>query len=332
MDAGMVHRAETREAARATLIERWDAERRADPAASRIILTHTNKEVRMLNEAAREKRSLHGELGENVPIRTERGVRQFADNDRVLFLRNERDLGVKNGTLATIEKAVPDTLAVRLDDGRRVTVDLKSYAHVDHGYAATVHKAQGMTVDRTHVLATPGLDAHSSYVALSRHRTGTALHYGRDDFSNDQKLRHTLARDRGKDMALDYDRPGSQRAATSHRTHDDGGTSAPREQPRRFATLLSRVLGRSGDERMAAPDTGREAGGDRGAASSAQGRNGAASRGADPANSEQAKALRAMMAARNNAPRRTPESMREALAAAKKAPSASREHDYGAER
>src|SRR3546814_7540340 len=113
-------------------------------------------------------------------------------------------MGVKNGTLGTIEKAAPDRLAVRLDDGRRVTVDLNAYAHVDHGYAATGHKTQGVTVTNTHVLATPGLDNHSSYVALSRHRHGTALHYGRDDFADEQKLRQTLARERLKDMALDY--------------------------------------------------------------------------------------------------------------------------------
>ncbi len=33
-----------------------------------------------------------------------------------------------------------------LDDGRAVAFDLKDYAYVDLGYAATVHKAQGMTV------------------------------------------------------------------------------------------------------------------------------------------------------------------------------------------
>ncbi len=49
-------------------------------------------------------------------------------------------------------------MAVMLDDGRSVTFDLKDYANIDHGYAATVHKAQGVTVDRVHVLATPGLD------------------------------------------------------------------------------------------------------------------------------------------------------------------------------
>lgn len=54
------------------------------------------------------------------------------------------------------------------------------------------------------MLATPGLDAHATYVALSRHRDGTALHYGRDDFADERALHRTLARERPKDMALDY--------------------------------------------------------------------------------------------------------------------------------
>jgi hypothetical protein len=62
-----------------------------------------------------------------------------------------------------------------------------------------------MTVDRTHLLATPGMDAHGSYVALSRHRDGMDLHYGRDDFATQDKLTNTLSRDRAKDMATDYD-------------------------------------------------------------------------------------------------------------------------------
>ena len=95
-------------------------------------------------------------------------------------------------------------MAVRADDGREVTFETKDYAHIDHGYAATIHKAQGMTVDRAHVLATPGMDSHSAYVAMSRHREGLALHYGRDDFADQSKLVRTLSRERGKDMAGDY--------------------------------------------------------------------------------------------------------------------------------
>jgi Ti-type conjugative transfer relaxase TraA len=202
---GMVHEAQTREQARADLIGRWDRERQASPGKSRIILTHTNDEVRALNEAAREKMREDGSLGDEVRVAVERGARNFARRDRVMFLQNERGLGVKNGTLGTIEQVSPQAMSVRTDDGRSVTFDLKDYSRIDHGYAATIHKAQGMTVDRTHVLATPGMDAHGSYVALSRHRDGMDLHFGRDDFVNSDHLTRTLSRDRAKHMASDYE-------------------------------------------------------------------------------------------------------------------------------
>ncbi|WP_422056569.1 hypothetical protein [Sphingomonas sp.] len=95
---------------------------------------------------------------------------------------------------------------MQLDDGRSVAFDVKDYANIDHGYAATVHKAQGVTVDRVHVLATPGLDRHAAYVALSRHRDHVDLHYGRHDFADRGKLVRALSRERGKDMASDYTR------------------------------------------------------------------------------------------------------------------------------
>jgi hypothetical protein len=153
---------------------------------------------------AREKMRAAGALGADATIKAARGERQFASGDRIIFLRNERGLGVKNGTLGTVAMASAPRMAVRTDDGREVAFEAKDYAHIDHGYAATIHKAQGMTVDRAHVLATPGMDSHSAYVAMSRHRDGLALHYGRDDFADQSKLVRTLSRERGKDMAGDY--------------------------------------------------------------------------------------------------------------------------------
>ncbi|MDZ7923058.1 MAG: AAA family ATPase [Marinagarivorans sp.] len=209
-DKNMVHQAETREDARRDLVERWDRERQADPDASRIILTHTNAEVRDLNDAARAAMRNAGELGEERQVKTERGDRLFASGDRIMFLRNERSLEVKNGTLGTIEKVSEGQMSVRTDDGRSVSFNIKAYRDLDHGYAATIHKAQGMTVDKAHLLATPGMDRHGAYVAMSRHRDGMALHYGRDDFREQSRLVRTLSRERGKDMATDYRqvRPG----------------------------------------------------------------------------------------------------------------------------
>ena len=205
-DRDMVHAAGTREMARAELIERWDRDRQAGPEASRIILTHTNAEVRQLNDAARGAMRASEDIGGDVRIKTGRGDRTFASGDRIMFLRNERSLEVKNGTLGTIERVSEQSMAVRTDDGHSVAFDVKDYRDVDHGYAATIHKAQGMTIDRAHVLATPGMDRHSAYVGLSRHRDGLALHYGRDDFRDQARLVRTLSRDRPKDMAQDYAR------------------------------------------------------------------------------------------------------------------------------
>lgn len=254
--AGMVVESETRAAAREALIGRWDSNRISDPARSSIILSHTNEECDELNELARDRMTRDGTLASEFAVKTTRGERLFAAQDRIMFLRNERELGVKNGSLGTIEQVDRARMAVRLDDGRRVAFDFKDYADVTHGYAATIHKAQGLTVDRVHVLATSGLDRHAAYVALSRHRDEVHLHYGRDDFADGQRLARTLSRDRSKDSALDYDqgatRFAERRGFDRSRILDtlareqlvDRSHTAP-EQPRR---------GRFDGLRLRAPD------------------------------------------------------------------------------
>jgi Ti-type conjugative transfer relaxase TraA len=201
---GNVHAANTREQARADLIVCWDRDRAAAPTETQIILSHTNEEVQALNGAARQRLRNAGRLGHDVTLHSGRGERAFASGDRIIFLRNERSLGVKNGSLGIVQSVTSARMAVMLDDGCAIAFDLKDYAHLDHGYAATIHKAQGLTVDRVHVLATPGLDRHAAYVALSRHRNHVELYYGRDDFDDQSKLVRTLSRERSKDMASDY--------------------------------------------------------------------------------------------------------------------------------
>ena len=172
---GMMHEAQTREQARSDLIDGWNRDRQVSPDQSRIILTHTNDEARLLNVAARERMRTAGDLGDEVRVTVGAASETSPAGIASAFLQNERGLGVKNGTLGTVEQVSAQSMTVRTDDGRSVRFDLKGYNKIDHGYAATIHKAQGMTVDRTHVLATPGMDAHASYAALSR--TATARSY-----------------------------------------------------------------------------------------------------------------------------------------------------------
>jgi Ti-type conjugative transfer relaxase TraA len=209
--AGMIRGHETREAARGALVDGWDAVRQARPEASQVMLAHTRADVAELNQLARARMRAAGggltpALGEDQVIQTDCGERTFAPGDRVMFLRNERSMGVKNGTLGTLERIDGAALTVRLDgaDRREVRFDVKDYAQIDHGYASTIHKSQGVTVDHGHLLASDGLDRHAAYVGMSRHRETLAVHYGADDFKDRAQLDRTLGRERAKDTTLDY--------------------------------------------------------------------------------------------------------------------------------
>ncbi|MFC3069412.1 Ti-type conjugative transfer relaxase TraA [Phenylobacterium soli] len=204
--AGAVHDYATTADARAGLAAGWERARVSQPQASQLMLAHTRADVAELNRLARASLRSAGSLGEDQAVATERGERMFAAGDRIMFLRNEKSLGVKNGTLGRVERIERGDLVVRLDgtDRREVTFSISEYADIDHGYAATIHKAQGVTVDRVHVLATSGLDRHAAYVAMTRHRQAIAVHFGRDQFRDRVELTRTLSRERPKDTTLDY--------------------------------------------------------------------------------------------------------------------------------
>ncbi|MDP3746258.1 MAG: Ti-type conjugative transfer relaxase TraA [Phenylobacterium sp.] len=202
--AGLVRDHATPDDARQAVVAGWDAVRREAPATSQVMLAYTRDDVAALNGLARARMREAGALGPEQTVAAARGERAFAAGDRVMFLRNERSLGVKNGSLGEVSGLRPGAMSVRLDDGRRVDVDLKTYADLDHGYATTIHKSQGVTVNRTHVLASAHMDRHATYVAMSRHRQDAVLHYDRESFPTDRRLIQNLGRERVKDTTLDY--------------------------------------------------------------------------------------------------------------------------------
>ncbi|MFO1503496.1 MAG: Ti-type conjugative transfer relaxase TraA [Steroidobacteraceae bacterium] len=190
--------------ARTAMLASWA--RAVSEGASVLMLAHSRKDVQELNELVRDMRKGRGELGDGVIVETERGQREMAVGERIYFLRNEKSLGVKNGTLAEVTGFEKHTVTVRTIDPepREIQFDSRQYRHLEYGYAATIHKSQGATVDRTLVLASPGMDRHLTYVAMSRHRDTAELHYSQDKFSSRTALVDSLSRARPKDLASDY--------------------------------------------------------------------------------------------------------------------------------
>jgi hypothetical protein len=88
---------------------------------------------------------------------------------------------------------------------------LPDSAAVDHGYATTIHKAQGATVDRAYVLASETMDRHLAYVVMTRQRESATLYAGREEFRDLGALSARLSRARAKETTLDYPRDYAER-------------------------------------------------------------------------------------------------------------------------
>ena len=179
-EAGLIHHDTKWEASRARLVQDYLSER--EEGKTQIILVSKNELRKEINEAIRKKRFSDREIlkKDQVKLITKledgtQEIREFAKGDRLYFLKNREDLGVKNGTLGTIESIQRTrrgvfNFNVLLDNKQRVQFNSKNYSAIDHGYAATVHKSQGSTVDKSYIVVTKDMGKESGYVAFTRHR------------------------------------------------------------------------------------------------------------------------------------------------------------------
>jgi hypothetical protein len=157
----------------------------------------------------REAKAEEGRPGaaEHIII-TEKGPRTFSEGDRVIFLENNKALDVKNGSLGTVmkidNKSPEKSFLVKLDNEKMVSFDPQQYRNFDYGYAMTVHKSQGTTVDRSFVLATKRFDKHVTYVSMSRHRDDVTLYYGKNDFKNREALITAAEKRNEKSLVQDF--------------------------------------------------------------------------------------------------------------------------------
>lgn len=202
-----VHEYATSQQAKGLLVDAWNDARISEPNKTQLMLAYTRADVSDLNQMARAVRQSLGEIGDDQLILTERGERQFAEGDRIYFLKNDRELGVKNGTLGTIAEINENAIKVSLDregEEKIISFSTERYNDLDYGYAATIHKSQGTTVDHSFVLASRYLDRHAMYVAMTRHRDGVEVYYSKEEFPTYDAMVDTLSRERNKEFSLDY--------------------------------------------------------------------------------------------------------------------------------
>ena len=209
----------TPDSTRERLVSDWWQAYRENPHS--VMIAARRSDVADLNARARRELRGNGLLGaEELMV----AGSAFAVGDSVMALRNDAYLGVINGTRGIVCAIDVEQGSVTVDTGDTSVTLPATYleeGHLQHAYAITGHKAQGMTTDRSFVLGDETLFREWAYVAMSRGRTENRLYVvARDDPERAElggqvsgpddplrELERALAKSRAKEMALDAGGP-----------------------------------------------------------------------------------------------------------------------------
>ena len=241
-----------------SLVDDWDRYQRQHPDKSSVVLARTRAEVRALSHLMRERRFAAPPDGERadtdrahadrVTVTVSRGTEddratsplEIARGDQLRIGATHWEKQLFNGTVVTVEDfkvergeagTEPSVLiSARTEDGRAVSFrhdeirDWYGNIRLDHGYALTITSAQGLTVDRTFLLADARPARETIYPAATRHREGLDIYVNRAPLAldiadrradndreaavTDTEIRAYLAerwsRSQPKEAALDY--------------------------------------------------------------------------------------------------------------------------------
>ena len=154
-----------------------------------ILVAEAMEMVTRFNRRARADRIVANPVGD-IEVNLADGT-QASEGDLVITRHNDRRLHtlrggwVRNGDRWTVTRVHKDgSMQVQrlgVDFGGTVTLPAAYVAeHVDLGYAVTAHRAQGMTVDTSHVVVTGSTTRENFYVSMTRGRDSNIAYVALD--------------------------------------------------------------------------------------------------------------------------------------------------------
>ena len=196
-----------------------------------IMIASTNETVIRLNDLAQAHAIEHGQVSTDAGAVALHNSSRAHLGDTIVTRKNARRLivnsgqdFVKNGDLWRVTDLHDDgrITAQHTGHGGKVTLPAEYVQEsVELGYAATIHRAQGSTVDTTHALVDASTDRAGAYVALTRGRENNQLYV-------------TLADGEKRDDVLDRITGAYERDLTVHETVDQ-----LRAEHRNIASLIA---------------------------------------------------------------------------------------------
>tara|TARA_R110002096_G_scaffold432707_1_gene649978 strand:+ start:850 stop:3426 length:2577 start_codon:yes stop_codon:yes gene_type:complete len=184
-DRGFVIKSEDTEASKKALMEKWKTNFDLDADASRFIFAYRNKDVSEFNIAMRAHLQTRGVIDrENHHFVTKHGCFDFSVGDQIIMTDTDKRVGLINGQggkIVGIDGAIITFKGLQKESlpkgpsNELLTIDTSAFTGFRHGYAGTIYKGQGRTVDHAYIYHTSHWGQANSYVALSRHKRDAHL-------------------------------------------------------------------------------------------------------------------------------------------------------------
>ena len=167
-------------------------------------ITHVDKEKNTITVRAADKTAIVSlsDHGKDLQVYSEK-PRIFAEGDKILFLKNDKGLDIKNGQAGYVTAIRQDgVMNVKLDNGKSLQFNPdKQYKYISHGYALTDYKSQGQTEKHViyHADTNRGVNYNQAYVAITRGKESVTV------YTNDKEvLREMVKKEQQKTTTLDH--------------------------------------------------------------------------------------------------------------------------------
>lgn len=206
-----------------------------------LMLAGTHEDVKALNVLGQNAAIAHGTVRESATknVLLEDGTYAYV-GDKVLTRKNNYQLKtnqgkdfVKNGDLWKIRAIAEDGAILLQHSNHRGMVTLpREYAseYVQLGYASTINRAQGSTVDTTHAVVDASTDRAAAYVALSRGRESNKLYVATDESTSRDDVLTAITANFDRNISFHEEavaqRSAERNVATRLSRYDDLATTA----------------------------------------------------------------------------------------------------------
>ncbi|WP_024514747.1 AAA family ATPase [Bradyrhizobium sp. Tv2a-2] len=193
----------------------------------RFVFAYTNEEARRLNDTIQALEIERGRVRSIGHFETGSGTLKIGEGDRIVFRSTDKKRGIVNGLFASVLAIEKSNVTVRTDRGKLIAIDLsKGDVAVDLGYAGTIYRGQGRTLDEVYLLHTHHWRDAASYVALTRSRGTTRVFVSKDQARNLDELARQFSRQSRRGTTLDFTTANPEASASKVATLQDSKINA----------------------------------------------------------------------------------------------------------